>query len=64
MNISRFSNDFRLGMAGVWAFDARFEVLSMPLIFLLGYFEGFPHTLLELAARRWATFMAIIGFRA
>ena len=28
------------------------QVLSMPMIFVLGYFEGFPGTLLDLAARR------------
>lgn len=28
------------------------QVLSMPMIFALGYFEGFPGTLLDLAARR------------
>ena len=28
------------------------KVLSMPMIFALGYFEGFPGTLLELAVRR------------
>eukprot|EP00913_Durusdinium_trenchii_P021837 g20519.t1 len=40
---------------GMSAIDINFHrvVLSMPLIFALGYFEGFPGTLLDLAARRY-----------
>lgn len=40
---------------GMSAIDINFHrvVLSMPMIFALGYFEGFPGTLLDLAARRY-----------
>ncbi|CAJ1384175.1 unnamed protein product [Effrenium voratum] len=52
---------------GMSAIDINFHrvVLSMPLIAILGYFEGFPFTLLELSARRYeATLVASSSFAA